>query len=71
MKLTLGRPSARTLSGMTSDRPEEIGMKALLLQLAIAFFTPFVTALYKTIAAKAAELVPKVAGKLPPETAIQ
>jgi len=43
-------------------------MKALLLQLAIAFFTPFVTALYKTIAVKVNEAIPAIVGKLPPNT---
>lgn len=43
-------------------------MKALLIQLAIAFLTPFATASYKKLAATAAELVPKVVGELPTNT---
>ena len=43
-------------------------MKTLMLQIAIAFLTPFATALYKSLAEVAARVVPKIVGKLPKNT---
>lgn len=43
-------------------------MKVLMLNLAIAFFTPFATALYKKAAAYAHAAYPRIVSKLPKNT---